>query len=270
MKSLKYIITLLSITLLISSCEKVIDVDLKDAEAELVIEAVLQEGKNEFVVSISKTAPYFDNTQSEIIDDAMVTLKIGNETIVDIPSIGNGHYANTITATTDTEYQLEVELDGLIYTANSYLPEVVLIDSVYAVFEEGFGPRESGYTVYVKYTDPAVVSNYYRLQHSLNGAYQNKAEDLQVMNDNRNDGNQVRIPLMMKTFQKGDLVKIELIHFDEGSYDYFNSLGDIIGSGRGPNSGSAAPGNPISNWTNGALGYFSSISSDTSSLVIGN
>ena len=92
---------------------------------------------------------------------------------------------------------------------------------------------------------------------------------MQVLNDNRNDGNQVRTSLMMKTFQSGDLVEIELIHFDEASYNYFSTLGDIIGSSRGPNSGSAAPGNPISNWTNGALGYFSAYSADVAEIVIG-
>lgn len=270
MKSLKYLVTFLSIALLASSCEKVIDVDLIDEDPELVIEAVLKEGKHEFVVSISKTAPYFDNTPSEKIDNAKVLLKIGNGNIIDIPSLGNGTYADTITAADNTEFQLEVDVDGVVYIASSYLPETVAIDSIYAVFEEGFGPRESGYQVYLEYTDPANVSNFYRLLHSLNGEYQNTASDLQILNDNRNDGNQVRIPLMMKTFQKGDLVEVELIHFDEASFDYYSSLGDIIGGGMGSNNGSAAPGNPISNWSNGALGYFSTMSSDTTKIVVGN
>jgi len=269
MKALKNIFTLAFLLGTLASCEKVIDVELEDSTPKIVIEAVLQEGESDFVVSISKTAPYFDNQSPKVIDDAIVLLSDDKNNTYEIHNIGNGKYKKSMKASTNTEYQLQVKIDGTAYLATSYLPEKVAIDSVYDVYEEGFGPRESGYTVYLQYSDPANVPNYYRVTHDLNGEYQNNAEDLQVLNDNNNDGNQARIPLFMQTFQKGDAVNLSLIHFDESSYDYFSSLGDIIGGNMGPNSGSAAPGNPISNWSNNALGYFSTYSADTVSLVVG-
>jgi len=269
MKALTNIFTTIILIVTLASCEKVIDVDLEESEPKIVIEAVLQEGENGFVVSISKTAHYFDNQPLEKIDNATVMLTDSRNNAYDIPNTSNGEYGLTINASINTEYYLKVNIDGTEYIATSYLSEKVAIDSVYNVFAESVGPRESGYTVFFKYSDPANVPNYYRVTHALNGEYQNKAEDLQVLNDNSNDGNQARFPIMMKTFQKGDTVKISLIHFDESSYDYFSSLGDIMGGAMGPNSGSAAPGNPISNWSNNALGYFSAFSADTTSIIVG-
>ncbi|ALO14091.1 hypothetical protein L21SP5_00412 [Salinivirga cyanobacteriivorans] len=263
LKSLYFILIILSAI----SCEKVIEVDLDDSEPKLVIEATLLEGDNECKVVISKSAPYFDSSPIEKIDNATVTLYFeGNELV--IPNVEPGEYRLQVDAEADVEYKLEVEVEGNLYTAFSYMPQSIPIDSIYAIYEEGFGPFESGYTVYVMLSDPAGIANYYRFTHYLNGEYQNEADDLLVLDDNLNDGSQPMIPLRQQAFEEGDMVEVNLIHFDEASYDYFRTLGDIIGSGMGPNSGSAAPGNPISNWSNNALGYFSAYSYSSASIEI--
>lgn len=265
---MKFTYITLSLFLLIgTSCEKVIDVDLKDASPELVIEAVILEGENDFTVKVSRTAPYFDNTPAEKIDNAKVSLKFNGETI-DVPNVGRGEYITPLNAKVNTAFLLEVEVDGKSYSATTTLIEKVAIDNVYYEYEEAFGPREAGYTVYVKYSDPSNSTNFYRLTHFLNGEYQNTSKDLQVFDDSKTNGNQVKTPIRGKTFEKGDVIELQLIHFDEASYDYFNSLGDIINTGGGPNGGSAAPGNPLSNWSNNALGYFSAYSMDIASIII--
>ncbi|NLR94477.1 DUF4249 domain-containing protein [Flammeovirga agarivorans] len=265
---MKYInLILLSFLLWSTSCEKVIDIELNDATPQVVIEAVILEGEHDFTVKVSRTAPYFDNTPSEKIENAVITLKYDDQ-IQDIPHIGEGEYQFPLDAKVDTEFALEVDVDGTVYTASTTLIEKIAIDSIYYEYEEGFGPREAGYIVYIKYTDPAAYSNFYRITHSLNGIYQNTSKDLQVFDDSKTNGNQVKVPVRSKTFELGDVVHLQLIHFDEPSYDYFNSLDDIISSGGGPRGGSAAPGNPLSNWSNNALGYFSAYSSDTANITI--
>ncbi|NME66996.1 DUF4249 domain-containing protein [Flammeovirga aprica] len=268
MKSIQLIVSVIVIAFLVTACEKVIDVDLKDAAPRIVIEAVLMEGENDFEVKISKTAPYFDNSPSEKIDNASITLKYNDQTI-DVPSKGNGSYSVPVNAVINTEYHLEVNVDNEVYNASTTMLDKVAIDTIYSEYEEGFGPRESGYYVYIKYTDPGDVENFYRLTHDLNGEYQNTENDLRVFNDLRNNGNQPKTSLGFKVFEIGDVVDVKLIHFDEPSYDYFNSLNDIIGGGGGPSGGSAAPGNPLSNWSNNALGYFSAYNYDSASITVG-
>ncbi|WP_170178355.1 DUF4249 domain-containing protein [Flammeovirga pectinis] len=264
---MKFTYITLSLFLLIgTSCEKVIDIDLKDASPELVIEAVIYKGENDFTVKVSRTAPYFDNTPTEKIDNAKVSLKFEGETL-DIPNVGRGEYITFLNAKVNTAFLLEVEVDGKSYSATTDLIEKVAIDSVYYEYQEAFGPREAGYTVFVQFTDPA-ATNFYRLTHSLNGVYQNGNNDLQVMEDSKINGNKTHFPIRGKIFEVGDKIDVQFIHFDEASYDYFNSLADIINTGGGPNGGSAAPGNPLSNWSNNALGYFSAYSYDTASIII--
>lgn len=268
MKSIQLIVSVIVIALLVTACEKVIDVELNDADPKIVIEAVLMEGENDFEVKISRTAPYFDNSPSEKIDDASITLKYGGETI-NVPSIGNGSYSVPVNAIINTEYHLEVNVDNEVYNASTTMLDKIAIDTIYYEYEEGFGPRESGYYVYIKYTDPGDEENFYRITYDLNGEYQNSEKSLKVFNDLRSNGNQPKESLGSKFFEEGDEVKVRLIHFDEPSYDYFNSLNDIIGGGGGPSGGAAAPGNPLSNWSNNALGYFSAYNYDSASITIG-
>ncbi|MBD0401617.1 DUF4249 domain-containing protein [Flammeovirga sp. EKP202] len=269
MRSIQFILAVITVAFLVTACEKVIDVDLKDATPKIVIEAVLMKGENVFEVKISKTAPYFDNSPSEKIDNADVTLTYLDRSVT-IPNTGNGSYTLPINAIINTEYHLEVNVEDEVYNASTTMLDKVLIDSIYSEYEEGFGPRESGYYVYVKYTDPGDIENFYRLTHDVNGEYQNTEDDLRVFNDVRNNGNQPRVSLGFKVFEEGDVVDVKLIHFDEASYDYFSSLNDIIGgSGGGPSGGAAAPGNPLSNWSNDALGYFSAYNYDSASIIIG-
>lgn len=257
-----------TLVLFLSACEKVIEVDLEEAQSQVVIEANLQAEDNIITVNISNTAPYFESGNTNKIENATVSLiNSANETI-SLNHIENGEYNASITPIYGAEYTLRVVYNGETYEANSILPNQVQIDSAFSQYQEAFGPSEAGYQVFLRYSDPANENNYYRLRHYLNNELQNTTADLQMLNDNFNDGNRVQTQLFLKTFDPGDVVNVELIHFDESSYDYFSSLSDIVGSNNGPNSGSAAPGNPISNWTNNALGYFSCSTSSFYSVVV--
>ena len=70
--------------------------------------------------------------------------------------------------------------------------------------------------------------------------------------------------------KSGDRVKIDILTIDESTYNYFDTLGDALASsssGGGP-GGATAPSNPTTNWSNGALGYFSAFSLETKSKTI--
>ena len=52
------------VTLLLSSCEEVIEIDLQNSEPKLVIEAtinVLEDATSTAVVKLSQTAPFFES-----------------------------------------------------------------------------------------------------------------------------------------------------------------------------------------------------------------
>lgn len=253
--------------LLFSSCEKIIDIELNEAESTFVIEALLQKGTTNFTVSVTRTADYFDNALPQTIDNAVITLTNHLGIAINVPFKGNGIYQETITAVAEFTYQLDVAIDGETYTAMSYLPPVVVLDSLNAEYNEETPFSDEGYRIYCEFQDPVDQLNYYRFVQTINGELQDEPEDFFIRDDKIFDGNQIQLPLFGRVFQDTDTVSIEMRCMDRASYDYLLSLGELIGASQGP-GGSAAPGNPATNWSGNILGYFSAYSSTSKTIIL--
>ena len=249
------------------SCEKVIDLNLDETEPQIVIEAQLKEGNNTFSVFISKTTPYFEPGSQTSIENASVVLSDDQGNTITMLHTSGGEYSANITGKPGTLYTLSVQIDDMTYEASSFMLSKVNLTRVEAEFESGGLIEDDGYQVIFYYQDPEDIPNYYRAIFYLNGKPQLEGENLQVLNDDFNDGEETRSPIFGDVFQVGDKVTVELVHLDKPAYDYFKSLADILGEG-GLGAGVAAPGNPNSNWSGGVLGHFTAFSSDTLTVVI--
>ena len=269
MKNISFALLIALSLLSLTSCEEVIDIPLDSTDPTLVIEASLKEGTQPFNVFISYSSDYYNPELPTPVVDAEVILTDGEGQEFAVPHVNSGVYSLPFTAVAGDMYQLTVRTGGEEYQATSFLPESIEIMELIPEYQEVNPVGDPGYQVSVRFQDPGGMANFYRLRHSINGELQNGGEDMQVVNDNIFEGGEAQLPLFQQTFDSGDLVSIELIHFDEASYDYFNSLADISGGGgSGPGGATAAPGNPLSNWSGGCLGYFSASSSDTLSIRI--
>ena len=261
------IFLLIASLFLFSSCEEVIEIDLNTSNPQVVIEAQLQEGQHPFTVQISETTDYFDSAPPVFIDNATVVLSDNEGESINIPLSDNGKYEAEVEAVAGKTYSLEVNIDGERYVASSFLPEQVKIMDLEAQFQEENAFLDEGYLVFTRFEDDPDDKNYYRFIHTVNDTLQNGGNDLQVLDDDLFNGGFARVPLFQKIFNTGEVVSVMLYHIDKASYDYYNSLSDIVGED-GPNSGSAAPGNPTTNWSNNALGFFSAYSVDALSIEI--
>jgi len=117
--------------------------------------------------------------------------------------------------------------------------------------------------VVASFKDPSGLGNNYRFLLAIN---QQLSRRLNVINDKYYNGNAVRYTVFRDDkayIKKGDSLMVEMRNLDKANYDYFNTLNDVINSDR-----SAAPANPVSNITGGALGYFCAYSSTKMSLVV--
>ncbi len=261
-------IAAISLVLFLFACETVIEVDLNEAEPKIAIEAILIEGPQTFQVKVTETTSYFSNSAPKTLDGAQVQLTQVGAATMEIPQTGPGLYALELTAIAENTYQLEVTIDERQYVAQSYLNPAIQLDSISYEFQEATPFFDEGYLVFSEFTDPEGIENYYRVLYDLNGEPQREADDFQVVDDRVTDGNDLELPLFGKTFLPGDHLLMELRSLDEAGYDYYTSLANIIGANSGPRGGSAAPGNPVSNWSGDVLGYFIAYSSDTLSVVI--
>ena len=261
--------TVVALAGLWTSCEKVIDVDLDEADDPvLVIEANLVEGPQNFQVSVTKTTSYFDASAPITVDNANIVLSDDQGNTYPLASLGNGLYAVQIDAQTERTYTLTANIDGQEYTASSYLPASIPLQELVTEFSEANAFNDEGYQLFLRWQDIEFETNYYRVRHSVNGDLQNDGDDLQVLDDRLFDGGLTRLPVFGKVFGSGETVEVELIHLDIAGYEYFNSLSDILSSGGGPGGGNAAPGNPNTNWSGDILGYFSASNSSTLTIVM--
>lgn len=259
-----------SLAITLVSCEKTIDLELEESEPQIVIEAILREGNHPFEVTVSKSTGFFDNSPQTTLSDATVSLQDEQGNTIDIPHESNGLYRTTIEATALQTYKLTVMVEGQQFTAQSFMPEKIAIEELDFEYQEQTSFEDAGYEIFFRFNDPAGVDNYYRAVHFLNNVEQKEAGDLLVVDDNLFDGGFAKFPLTEQIFNPQETVAVELIHFDKKSYDYFNAFIDITNTAGGLISSLAAPGNPTTNWSGNALGYFTAQSSDTLEIVLPN
>ena len=202
---------ILGASLAFASCQDVIDIPLRDADKVLIIEGSVIGGDTTSVVHITQTTSYFSTDQPMPINDAVVTLTLPNGNSVLLPLSGNGYYQSTgnIALPESANYTLHVEQGGKTYDATSYLNPPIAIDSLGFEHSNGFQGVDSTYLVFVSFRDP-IGKNYYRLKAWQNGNYLSSANDIQVFDDQLNDGNEIRIPFFNEVFNAGDTIDLEL------------------------------------------------------------
>ncbi|RKR82115.1 uncharacterized protein DUF4249 [Mucilaginibacter gracilis] len=258
MRNIIYI-TLLAI-LFFSSCEKAIDLKLPDNTPKYVIEAVLTNEAGGCRVSISQTKAFTGDNTFAGISGATVTIS-GNGTSQTLSPTTAGIYQHpSFTGVPGNTYQLTVKVDGKTFTASSTMPQPVAFDSLYV--KKGEGNNKDGSPLlyaFASYRDPAATKNYYRFLQYVNTK---KEKTVFIADDEFTNGNTVNNRLSFsndnddpaRNIKSGDHLTVEMLCLDPIVYQYWYSLKNSAG-GDGNN---AAPSNPDTNLSDGALGYFSS------------
>ena len=251
--------------LLFSGCEKVIDVNLNDAHPAIVIEANITNSEKLVEVKISKTGSYFGTDSVQMVSNALVIIENDAGNKITLNEVKEGIYkSRDLHPMPGRKYKITVVVEGQTYEAESVLNYAVEIDSLSSEYNDGFAFLKSGYNVNLYFHDPENAKNYYRLKIYVNGELDQDDEDYIIFDDENINGQYIELKIRRKIFDLGDKVTYELISLDKGAYEYFNTLQELVTV----NPGSAAPSNPVSNFSNGALGYFSAWSSDVKTIVI--
>ncbi|WP_033411639.1 DUF4249 domain-containing protein [Segetibacter koreensis] len=263
--------SILSFSLILSamyftSCEKVINVNLNEAEKKYVVEAVLTDQPNSCKVLVTQTKNFSDNNTFNGVSGAQVTITDNNATSVTLIESSPGVYqTSTLTGVTGHTYNLTVNVAGQTFTAISTMPALVPFDSLYITQRTFFGETNKFATVSFK--DAEGIGNAYRCIQYVNGV---KEKTIFVRDDSYSDGRQIESTLYFfndddkKKLKTGDNVRIEMLTIDYPVYKYWYSLDQ---SSTGENQ-SATPGNPLTNIKGGALGYFSAQTIQSKTVVV--
>ncbi|MFN0032043.1 MAG: DUF4249 domain-containing protein [Flavobacteriales bacterium] len=268
MKKAIGILSIAATLAMIQSCTKVIEIDLNEADQKLVIEGYVYEGNSTIEVLLTRTTSYFDAGGPLPVDGATVKVTMPNASVITLTPAGDGYYrAEGVAVVNNATYALEVTEGGNTYTSTSYMPVPVPIDSLTQEFQEGIFGGEDSYNVFINYQDQ-FGKNFYRARAWVDGIYLQEPGEIQMFDDNLNDGNYIRIPLFVTTFQAGDTVEVELQSMSPETYEFFQTFA-LAASEDAGSPFTAAPANPETNIKGGALGVWAAIavSRDTIAVV---
>jgi len=258
MNVFRYIPALLIV--LLSSCEKVIDIDLNSSSPQYVVEGIITNGAEPARVRITRSKNFDENNDFPAVTGAMVTITDSDDNSFILKEVTPGNYEDpTLVGIEGLSYILTISVDGAVFTATSTMPKGVKLDGL--TYEE-IGAFQKKILPQPVFLDSPNVPNFYHFVIWVNNAID---KGIFVLNDESSDGKLVQRSFFTDTeIKMGDSLTIELQCVDLSVYNYFNSLSKIAGHGMG----GGTPGNPISNITGGALGYFSAYSSDSKSVIV--
>jgi hypothetical protein len=257
-----------------SACEEVIDIDLNTASPRLTVTAIVTDKPGPYFVTLSKTESYFSSNDSfPAVRNAVVTISddAGNSELLH-ESIPGTYKTTTFQGVSGRTYHLRIESEGKTYEASSFLPFPVQMDSVITqkISATGPGSKEGKNKFYVKckFTDPLGNVNFYRIETVLANT-DTLATFYQIYSDEVTDGQQIEYPVQRPTFNLGDTAIVELYHINSANYDYYKTANNILKNKKGPMASASAPqGNPLTNISGGAVGYFGTFAVSTKKVVV--
>jgi hypothetical protein len=259
--------------LIFSGCEEVIQVDLNSSKPAVVIEAKIYDVPDSnglyTSVMISKSTDYFVPGIYPKVDNAEVTVHDDMGNVYQYVNLGEGLYVDSnLVGTHDHTYFIDVKIDGKTYSAESYMPMPVFIDSVYYQRRPAFSGKKIVF-VNVMFQDDPNTQNYERIKTFIN----NKAVPYySVFSDRLTNGNSLNIGNFLgiegEDLFFGDTITVQIEALDEAGFQYFKTLQGVQAD-RDRGGRQVAPSNPVTNWSNGAFGYFSAMAITRSSIVLG-
>lgn len=251
--------------LMAGGCKKVIQVDLNSASPQIVIEGNVTNAPGPYFVRITRTVDFSADNTFPPVTNAMVRLTDTTNGISELlTQTDSGVYQSLeVGGVSYHTYLLQVTIDGEEYTATSTMPEMVNLDSITFAQNIGFDNKLEINAV-AGFQDPLGVRNYYQFTESVN---RRQIPDIFVFEDNLSDGKYIRYPLFNDSayLQPGDTLTLTMNCIDKNIYNYFFTLMNVAGNNDFQN---VTPANPLSNFSNGALGYFSAHTTEQVTTIV--
>jgi len=260
------ILTLFFLVLL-SSCEKEINIDLNTTNPRVVIEGNVSNKDGESVVKITKTQNFDETTPFPTVSDAFVSITdtVLSKTYI-LTESELGIYKNPeLIGTIGKTYKLEVRIGEDIFTAFSTMPSPVVLDSLVQIIPKPGDPVPPAGTpgagsiqfqpTYKNFTKTDLYFQYVITRNDTLLKSLIISSDLSEFRFSR------PFPFSVKT-KKNDDLKIDIQLIDKTVFDYLNGANQNIGQF------GATPSNPTSNINNGALGFFKAHTSQRIELKV--
>lgn len=265
-KSNRSNILIIFLLMLLSSCEKEINIDLNKTNPRFVIEGNISNVAGESKVKITKTLNFDETIDFPTVSGAFVTI---TDTVLNkidtLKYSTKGIYKDsTLFGLEGHTYKLQVKIGTESYTSFSTIPHRLMFDSIVQMRDLG-GPKPPAGTpgagnvqFQPSYKNMTKTDKYFQYVISRNDTLLNK---ITARSDMAATLFSFPIPFSVQA-KKNDIVVFDIQCIDKTVYEYLNELNANIGQF------GATPSNPTSNISNGALGYFKAYTSQKIKLEV--
>jgi hypothetical protein len=251
-----------------TDCQKVINVDLNEAEPRIVIEGLITDIPGSYTVRISKSGSYFNQPVLPNVSGARVIISDNFGSNDTLKETTPGIYATSkIKGIPGRTYTLKVLSENVEYISSTRMLSHVNIDSLSLVKSQSqhfiFGgntQNEMHFELHCFFRDPW-EKNFYRIKVLSRDTSQ--TEDYRLYDDQYTNGQVTELRIAHVT--SADTYRVELLSLDKQTFAYYHSLEELLHTN--PVFGST-PANPESGFSNGALGYFGASAVSSKTIVI--
>jgi hypothetical protein len=256
--------------LLLSSCEKEIQIDLNKTNPRFVIEGNINNIIGNSTIRVTKTLNFDQNNEYPAVSGALVTITDTLLNKIDTLSERNeGVYTKALFVGKEGHtYKMTVKVEDEVFTAISTMPYGLHLDSLAqlnlagSVFPGGppAGTPAAGTTIQImpQYVKSKTTDKYYQYVIIKNDTLLNR---ITARADLLSDIVSISFPLFLQA-KKNDVFEFDMQFLDKPAYDYLLDLSRNVGQF------SASPANPTTNISNGAYGYFKAHTSQKKRIVI--
>jgi Domain of unknown function (DUF4249) len=273
---------LLFTAVFLSSCEKNIDFNLKNADDVLVVDAQIENGVAPTVV-LTKSFDYFSNISPQLLAGSFIRnadVTISNGTLTHklkeytIPlgggyaayyySIDSANLATAFVGQFNKEYTLTIKAEGKEYNSKTTIPLLTKFPDSLWFKKAPLNIDTNKRVLMTRATDPPGLGNYIRYFTKKNregflpgdnSVFDDAVIDgttYEIQVDPGVDRNN-RISADSNFFRRGDTVTLKLCNIDKATYTFWNTWEFAQQSIGNPFS---QPNKVIGNINNGALGAF--------------
>ena len=243
MKSLFKLSAILCVMIFSSSCEDVVQIKLDEGSKLYVIDAFVNDNREDQVIRIHTNDSYFSNREAPPVLNASVVLKdLSTDKQFTFDHTSNGNYVYQVSgsdtiARVNHQYELNVTIEGVTYTSLTTQKRTAGIDSIGAEFfdgNSGFGPPGQAYYLCFLYAKDKVdeMTDYYWVKTFRNDSLLFRSQDINISIDGTNgpvsgipvDSTDFTPPITFigfKQYQKGNTCKVEIHSIAKETYYFF-------------------------------------------------
>jgi len=247
------------------SCQTVTNVDLNSASPKLIVDASINDQPGPYRIMLSQTVNFTQNNLFPPVSGAQIVINDHAGIPDTLKEIIPGTYQTTrLLGVPGRTYTLTVNSNNTSYSAISTMPNPVAIDTVFT--KNALGSKNKN--ISIRFKDPGGIANYYRVMETITNIIPIHKDVIlptlgTVTTDRLSDGKEITYTAAFDQPEllSGDSVLVALECIDKNVFNYFRTA-------RQNGTMSTTVSNPVTNLTNGALGYFSAYAVRYKKIVV--